>query len=745
MFDKLVPRSVYLRLFLLLSFIVTLTVLIFSYVLTRMFSQYAWEEIDEFARHRIEQIDRNTEFTLKKLMLYGLRMYEDRALKNWMTANEDNALLQHEAMTILTDYLAVEPYIHSVYLVNMNTRRVFSSLEGVSDFEDFEDRELMRAITEGSHPVLKFENDPANHASLLLLSIPAAPSNQGRLAMMIDKTKLRDFLLPPDDEKHSKIFILDESGRIILGDADEAVAGDISAQAGRREEAGLFRWEGEGRSWTVRHTALNMGGWRIYHMLPANILKDRAETFTRTLLAATAAMLVVLVAAIFWGSRKNFKPFSELTALLQQKLGLQGNDKIAKLPEFRVIESGVLQLLDKMDQLHISLKNSQQMVLEEHLRQWLLSGRLHDGASQMIRQHTRLLDGRPLQLAIIRIEKYLSFAEQYDFASRKLLKYAMENICREVLESADWHGECVDLGSDHLALLIVPPPSGDPVGVLEEVKLQILRWLQIPTTIAVSNPVEPRENLSPLYKKVLELSTLRFINGVDKIYTVDDLETGRNAEPAQWDQHVKQLIQAVRLRNKAAMESCLQAISGQLHGLSYPECKLQLTHLVYQLMRTFKRLSELQGMNGIQHDLERFSSLQEIMRWLRNELNEIIRDLGKKHKSNRKEELYREMVEYVQRQIFDPMLTVEELAEHVSVSSDYARKIFKDFNDLSLSEYIIFERVRHAKRMLLETALPAMEVAERCGFQSKSHFYTAFKKLTGLTPNQYRQHREEPE
>src|SRR5690606_27421774 len=104
-------------------------------------------------------------------------MYEDRALKNWMTANEDNALLQHEAMTILTDYLAVEPYIHSVYQVNINTRRVFSSLEGVSDFEDFEDRELMRAITEGSHPVLKFENDPANHASLLLLSIPAAPSN----------------------------------------------------------------------------------------------------------------------------------------------------------------------------------------------------------------------------------------------------------------------------------------------------------------------------------------------------------------------------------------------------------------------------------------------------------------------------------------------------------------------------------------------------------------------------------------
>jgi len=127
------------------------------------------------------------------------------------------------------------------------------------------------------------------------------------------------------------------------------------------------------------------------------------------------------------------------------------------------------------------------------------------------------------------------------------------------------------------------------------------------------------------------------------------------------------------------MESYLQVIKGQLHGLSYQECKLQLTQIVYRLMRTFKQLGELQGMDGIRQYLDRFSSLQDVMRWIKHELNEIIRELNPTQKSNRKEELYREMIEYVKQHIFDPMLTVEELAEHISISGDYARKIFKRF------------------------------------------------------------------
>jgi len=743
MLEKLFPKPAYLRLFLLLALIVTITVLVFSFILTRLFSNYAQEEIDEFSRQRIEQIDRNTEFTLKKIMLYGLRMYEDKGLKDWLLAEKDNPELQHKALTVLTDYLAVEPFIRTVYLANEKTERVFSSQNGVSDFSDFSDPALLRAISDKRHSVLQYENFATDRASHLLLTIPAGTSHQGRLSMSIDKEKVQDYLLLLNNEYHSKIFIVDETGKTILGNVDSDAAKAVWSHADKAGRDGTFRWEGPDQSWTVRYTAMNMSGWEIYHMLPTNILQDKVSSLNRTLLSIISVMLIVLFAAIFWSSRANYKPLKELTAMLQQKLGHSSHPKSGKLAEYRVIESGVHHLFNRMNQLDLSLKNSKRLVLEEQLRQWILSGKLHDSTSERIGQETQLLQNSHLQLAVIRIEKYSAFSEQYDFASRKLLKYAMGNICMELMENARRHGEFVDLASDHLLLLLASSPTDNLIGLLEEIKTQIAHWLSIDTTVAVSKPADLQENLSYLYKHVLELSMLRFLNGADKIYTEDDLEADHAAEPVMWEQHVKELIQAVRLRNQTAMESYLQVIKGQLHGLSYQECKLQLTQIVYRLMRTFKQLGELQGMDGIRQYLDRFSSLQDVMRWIKHELNEIIRELNPTQKSNRKEELYREMIEYVKQHIFDPMLTVEELAEHISISGDYARKIFKDFHELSLSDYMTFERVEHVKKMLLETTMPAIDIAERCGFQSKSHFYTAFKKWTGLTPNQYRMHHNE--
>ena len=43
-----------------------------------------------------------------------------------------------------------------------------------------------------------------------------------------------------------------------------------------------------------------------------------------------------------------------------------------------------------------------------------------------------------------------------------------------------------------------------------------------------------------------------------------------------------------------------------------------------------------------------------------------------------------------------------------------------------------------AKRLLLETDLSVIDVAYESGFNSKSTFYTEFKKQTGHTPGQFR-------
>ena len=61
---------------------------------------------------------------------------------------------------------------------------------------------------------------------------------------------------------------------------------------------------------------------------------------------------------------------------------------------------------------------------------------------------------------------------------------------------------------------------------------------------------------------------------------------------------------------------------------------------------------------------------------------------------------------------------------------------------LSLSEYIQKSRMREARRLLLQSTLSISQIAETVGYPSFAHFSKQFKKMNGMTPNEYRKNNE---
>jgi AraC family transcriptional regulator len=47
-------------------------------------------------------------------------------------------------------------------------------------------------------------------------------------------------------------------------------------------------------------------------------------------------------------------------------------------------------------------------------------------------------------------------------------------------------------------------------------------------------------------------------------------------------------------------------------------------------------------------------------------------------------------------------------------------------------------RIAHARELLANSELPLAEIALHCGFLDQSRFTTTFRKLSGVTPGQYR-------
>ena len=86
----------------------------------------------------------------------------------------------------------------------------------------------------------------------------------------------------------------------------------------------------------------------------------------------------------------------------------------------------------------------------------------------------------------------------------------------------------------------------------------------------------------------------------------------------------------------------------------------------------------------------------------------------------------------------DPNLSIHIIATYVNKSANYTRNIFKQIKGISISDYITKKRFSEVCRLLIETNLTAQAISQQTGMSSGSYFYTAFKKYTGYTPEQFR-------
>lgn len=89
-------------------------------------------------------------------------------------------------------------------------------------------------------------------------------------------------------------------------------------------------------------------------------------------------------------------------------------------------------------------------------------------------------------------------------------------------------------------------------------------------------------------------------------------------------------------------------------------------------------------------------------------------------------------------------LTLQAVARAVNYNYSYLSSLFKQETGRSFSEYLTERRMILAQKLLRESRLKVHEIGERCGYPNTKYFMSQFRKATGQTPSQYRQHPEYP-
>ena len=74
----------------------------------------------------------------------------------------------------------------------------------------------------------------------------------------------------------------------------------------------------------------------------------------------------------------------------------------------------------------------------------------------------------------------------------------------------------------------------------------------------------------------------------------------------------------------------------------------------------------------------------------------------------------------------------------MGINRSYLYTVFKDKSGISPKEYLTRFRVRQAKSLLKETALPVSAVAASVGYEDNLYFSKVFRRVSGISPTEYR-------
>lgn len=92
---------------------------------------------------------------------------------------------------------------------------------------------------------------------------------------------------------------------------------------------------------------------------------------------------------------------------------------------------------------------------------------------------------------------------------------------------------------------------------------------------------------------------------------------------------------------------------------------------------------------------------------------------------------------YIQFNYFS-ISNIDEIANHVGLNKIYIQRLFKQYTNKTIWNYLTELRMKEAIHLLKYTNIPIGDIDKYIGINSRQNFYILFKKIYGISPSKYR-------
>lgn len=205
---------------------------------------------------------------------------------------------------------------------------------------------------------------------------------------------------------------------------------------------------------------------------------------------------------------------------------------------------------------------------------------------------------------------------------------------------------------------------------------------------------------------------------------------------------LEDMTEAIRGTNRGRFMECLDRVvslsSGREQfngGLAYFYLSLSQFILGTAFDNNITALISTENIEKLTN-LSSFDSIDEFKAFLIHTYDMLEKDLtGNEHPSN---QLISSIQYYICNNL-DKELSLDYLAQKFRINASYLSRVFREVTKQNISNYISVQKVARAKQLLAESSCRIGDIAERLGYQNQNYFAKVFRKIAGISPQEYRQ------
>jgi AraC-like DNA-binding protein len=705
-------------------------------------------EINTGTLRTLTKIKNGTELIYNEIVSLTTRLaFGDIILTKMMFEDDRDRLLEYQGHQIMQQAVVSHPYIDFIGIYNerldeiMMTRDLMP--ESKTALKNIVHRYFRRSANNLTFPMsLKNFSTGLNSKSIVLVYYSPLSMEHDKGAMILGiKCNYFKYLIQQMDKGDLETVIILHGNKQIISHPDESQElidyrniDFVRYITEKDNKTGFFIMKIDKTETYISFTHSEMLDWTFISMTPYKNMISTLNSLRLTVLFITFGILCIGISLSYFMAITTYRPIYSLLKRFNYS-----PSKEEGFFSLRAENTYIEQEIEKLK----TTANISEVIIKQHLILSLLNNQnIDDGLI-----NTKFIDiafVSPFYSVCLFSFDEWDISDNRDTRDRDGLQQgliaATDKILKKCCQSVDYAVICPGDIAFVLHLEDGVYPS-ELIPLIVELEVAIKKSYSQTVSIAIGPIVNSIFAINDSFEKAENLIKERFFSGTG-IFIVTDPAVSRMEVPYPRAKG-EELCTAVLSGNIRKIECVINEFKLIIKRTTYDYVQMHINTIIMHLLSYYLShgiFVDAGSFHYLSRDLQGIKTLEKVC----TKLYQFCISLAEEFKQRTEGSvppLIKDSLCLVEERYAESLFNVNTAADHFNITPSYFNRLFKKYMGLSFSEYLNEHRMKIACSLLLTTNYSIGSIPGAVGISNINYFYTLFKKIYNLTPQQFRQRR----